>query len=49
LALPWILSQVGHAIVGQLLAFGHFGVCAAGRLDETEGNSLRTCFFLLFF
>ena len=41
-------SQFGHAIAGQLLAFGHFGVCAAGRLDETECNSLRTCFFLYF-
>ena len=42
------LSQVGPAIVGQLLAFGHFGVCAAGRLDETECKRLRTCFFYFF-
>ena len=42
------LSQVGPAIAGQLLAFGHFGVCAAGRLDETKCKWLMTCFFVFF-
>ena len=42
------LSQVGPTIAGHLLAFGHFGVCAAGRLDETECKRLRTCFFVFF-
>ena len=41
-------AQVGPTIAGQLLAFGHFGVCAAGRLDETECKRLRTCFFGFF-
>jgi hypothetical protein len=41
------LSQVGPTIAGQLLPFGHFGVCAAGWLNETERKWLRTVFFFL--